>query len=109
MNLPRRDYFQFSQLLGVQEVLVDGQRGLDDNDLEELTLYALFRRARQPKSRKESTPIPTKAAGRSCWRSVSLIVSICVTNSVTNVINCVNLHILSRPKGSQLHETFRTL
>lgn len=34
------------------DALVTAARGLEDDDLEEVTLYALFRRARQPKSHK---------------------------------------------------------
>ena len=50
------------------------------------------------------------------WRSVSLIASICVTNSVTNVINCVNLQLftLQNPKEnsmkpSKLYEALHAL
>ena len=51
-NVPISAFFPAIQPSSQINALLTATRGLDDNDLEEVTLYALFRRARQPKSRK---------------------------------------------------------
>ena len=51
-NVPISALFPAIQPSSQINALLTATRGLDDNDLEEVTLYALFRRARQPKSRK---------------------------------------------------------
>jgi len=51
-NLPITAFFPPIQASSQINALLTATRGLDDDDLEEVTLYALFRRARRPKSRK---------------------------------------------------------
>lgn len=51
-NVPITAFFPAIQASSQINALLTATRGLDDNDLEEVTLYALFRRARRPKSRK---------------------------------------------------------
>jgi transcriptional regulator with XRE-family HTH domain len=51
-KVPINAFFPAIQASSQINALLTATRGLDDNDLEEVTLYALFRRARQPKSRK---------------------------------------------------------
>lgn len=51
-NVPITAFFPAIQASSQINALLTATRGLDDDDLEEVTLYALFRRARRPKSRK---------------------------------------------------------
>ncbi len=51
-RMPITAFFPEPELPSQINALVGAARGLGEEDLEEVTLYALFRRARQPKARK---------------------------------------------------------
>jgi transcriptional regulator with XRE-family HTH domain len=51
-HMPITVFFPETEPLSQMNALLGAARGLGEEDLEEVTLYALFRRARQPKPKK---------------------------------------------------------
>jgi len=51
-SVPMAAFFPEIQPSSRISALLSATRGLDEEDLEEVTLYALFRRARQPRAKK---------------------------------------------------------
>jgi transcriptional regulator with XRE-family HTH domain len=51
-SVPIAAFFPEIQPSSRISALLSATRGLDEDDLEEVTLYALFRRARQPRAKK---------------------------------------------------------